>query len=134
MDKQRERPDFSTISGTMVQLGEDDTVAIYRWDGTSWAARFRHGHGELSDATTWFRVNAAWLRSRRVGSVAVLETVKMLTPEMVERIGELHREMDARAAGRAASSRVAMAAFRQRLRRLASRLRGWSVRQIHRLG
>ena len=124
MDKQRERPPFSTISGTMVQLGDDDTVAVYRWNDLSWVAHFRHGCGELSDAATWFRAHAGWLRARRVGSAAVLESVATLPPEMVERIGELHRKRDAKAARRAAASIAAMGAFGQRLRQLASRLHG----------
>ena len=47
MDSKRERPPFSTISGTSVRLNERDTIAIYRWDDLSWVAHFRDGYGEL---------------------------------------------------------------------------------------
>jgi hypothetical protein len=134
MNTQRERPPFSTISGTMVQLGARDTIAIYRWDGLSWVAHFRYGCGELSDAATWFRANAGWLRSCRVGSVAVLETVAMLTPEMIEKIGHLHRQTEARRANRAGASLAALGAFGRACGEIASSLHGWSVRLIHRAG
>ena len=91
MKVQREQPPFSTISGTSVRLSDRDTIAIYRWDDCSWVAHFRDDGGELSDATTWFRVHAGWLRSCRVGSLAALETVEVLTPEWVARIAQLHQ-------------------------------------------
>jgi hypothetical protein len=131
---QRERPPFSTITGTMVQLGGRDLVAIYRWDDLSWVAHFRDGCGELSDATTWFRVHAGWLRSCRVGSVAALETVATLTPEMIERIARLHRQTEAEQARRAGASLAAIAAFGRACGDIASRLHGWSVRRLHRAG
>jgi hypothetical protein len=131
---QRERPPFSTITGTMVQLGGRDLVAIYRWDDLSWVAHFRDGCGELSDATTWFRVHAGWLRSCRVGSVAALETVATLTPEMIERIARLHRQTEAEQARQAGASLAAIAAFGRACGDIASRLHGWSVRRLHRAG
>ena len=134
MNTQPERPPFSTISGTMVQLGARDTVAIYRWDDLSWVAHFRDGCGELSDAATWFRVHAGWLRSCRVGSVAALETVTTLTPEMIEKIGRLHRHTEAQRARRADASLAAIAAFRRVCGEVASTLHGWSARLIHRAG
>jgi hypothetical protein len=131
---QREKPPFSTISGTMVQLGARDMVAIYRWDDLSWVAHFRDGCGELSDAATWFRVHAGWLRSCRVGSVAALETITTLTPEMVEKLGHLHRQTEAQRARRAAASSAAIAALGRTWGEVVSRLHGWSVRLIHRAG
>jgi hypothetical protein len=134
MNTQSEKPPFSTISGTMVQLGARDTIAIYRRNDLSWVAHFRDGCGELSDAATWFRVHAEWLRSRRVGSVAALETVMTLTPEMIERIGHLHRQTEARQASRAGASLAAIAAFERVCGKVASTLHGWSTRLIHRAG
>lgn len=134
MNSQRERPPFSTISGTMVQLGARDTIAIYRWDDLSWVAHFRDGCGELSDAATWFRANAGWLRSCRVGSVAVLDTVTTLTPEMIEKIGHLHRQTEAKRARQAAASLAAIAAFGRACGEIGSTLQRWSVRLIHRAG
>jgi len=134
MDIQRERPPFSTISGTMVRLGERDTIAIYRWDDLSWVAHFRDGYGELSDAATWFRTNARLMRSCRIGSAAAVETVEMLTPEMISRIARLHRRADARRSSRAAVSANAVAAFRRVCAQIASALHGWSDKLIHRAG
>jgi hypothetical protein len=134
MNMQRERPPFSTISGTMVQLGARDLIAIYRWDDLSWVAHFRDGCGELSDASTWFRVHAGWLRSCRVGSMAALETITTLTPEMIEKIGGLHRQTEAQQARRAGASLAAIAAFGRACGEAASTLHGWSVRLIHRAG
>jgi len=134
MDAQRERPPFSTLSGTSVRLSERDTIAIYRWDGLSWVAHFRDGCGELEDAATWFKVNAGLLRSCRVGSVAALETVEMLTPEMISRIARLHRRLDAERVARAQSSANAAAAFRRTCARVGAKLHGWRASLIRRAG
>jgi len=131
---QRERPPLSTITGTMVRLGAQDTIAIYRWDDLSWVAHFRDGCGELSDAATWLHANAGWLRSCHAGSVAVLETVTMLTPEMIEKIGHLHRRAEAQCASRASASRAAIVDLGRVRGKIASTLHRWSVRLIHRAG
>jgi hypothetical protein len=134
MNVQRERPPFSTISGTSVRLSERDTIAIYRWDGLSWVAHFREGHGELDDAATWFRVHAGLLRSCQVGSIAKLETVEMLTPEMISKIARLHRRRDADAAAQAQASARAAAAWRRTCEQLAATLNRWRVRLVRRTG
>jgi hypothetical protein len=134
MNIQRERPPFSTISGTSVRLSERDTIAIYRWDGLSWVAHFRDGYGELSDAATWFRVHAGLLRSLQVGSVAKLETVEMLTPEMISRIARLHRRADAQRSGQPGAAPNLAAAFRRACEQVAAALHGWSDGLIGRAG
>lgn len=134
MNIQRERPPFSTISGTTVQLSARDTIAVYRWDDLSWVAHFRDGRGELSDAATWFRAHATWLRSCRVGSVAAIETVALLTPEMIEKIGHLHRQTEAKRASQAGASIAAIDAFGRACAEIAATLQRWSVRLIHRAG
>ena len=134
MDAKRERPPFSTISGTSVRLSERDTIVIYRWDGLSWVAHFRDGHGELEDAATWFRVHAGLLRSCRVGSIAALETVEMLTPELISKIARLHRRLDAERAARAQASANAAAAFRRTYARVGAKLQGWRASLIRRAG
>jgi len=131
MTIQRERPSLSTISGTTVQLGARDTIAIYVWDGLSWVARFRDGRAELSDAASWFRVHAGLLRSCRVGSVAAIETVGMLSPAMMEKIARLHLETDARRVARVRASTTSAAAFRRLCADAASTLRAWSVKLMH---
>lgn len=134
MDVQRERPPFSTISGTSVRLNERDTIAIYRWDGLSWVAHFRDGYGELDDAATWFRVHAGLLRSCRVGSLSALETVELLTPEMISKIARLHRRVAAERAARAQAAANAAAAFRRIGARFAARLHGWRAGLARRTG
>ena len=134
MNIQSERPPFSTISGTSVRLSERDTIAIYRWNDLSWVAHFRDGYGELSDAATWFRVHAGLLRSCRVGSMAALETVELLTPEMVARIARLHRLTDAQRASRAGAATSLAAVFRRACSTMAATLNAWSDRRIDRAG
>jgi len=128
MKVQREQPPFSTISGTSVRLSERDTIAIYRWDDLSWVAHFRDGYGELSDAATWFRVHAGWLRSCRVGSLAALDTVEILTPEMVARIARLHQRVAAERARRDATSAALAIAVRRVCARMVAALQGWRMR------
>jgi len=130
---QHERPPFATISGTTLQLGARDTIAIYVWNELSWVARFRNGRGELSDAATWFRVHAGLLRSGRVGPVATIDTVETLSPEMTERIAQLHQDMDARRALRPRSSTTS-GALRRICAHMASTLSAWSARATHRPG
>src|SRR5262245_49054292 len=106
MKMQHQRAPFSTISGTMVRLSARDTVAFYRRDDLSWVAHFRGGRGDLSNVATWFRAN-----SGRFGPVAALQNVTMLTPAMIERIDQLHRQIEAKDERRGASSKAAVAAF-----------------------
>ena len=133
MNIQRETPPFSTLRGTTMHLGERDVIAIYCWDSLSWVARFRDGRAELSDAASWFRVHGGLLRSCRVGSVAAVETVEMVTPEMIERIARLHRQTTEQRA-RAGVSTTSVAALRRACAELASTLNGWSARLMHRAG
>ena len=134
MNVQREQPPFSTISGTSVRLSDRDTIAIYRWDGLSWVAHFRDGHGELEDAATWFKAHAGLLRACQVGRIAALETVEMLTPEMISKIARLHRRRDAEQAARAEASASAAAAFRRACAQLAATLEGWRASLVRRIG
>jgi len=134
MNVQREQPPFSTISGTSVRLSDRDTIAIYRWDGLSWVAHFRDGHGDLEDAATWFKVHAGLLRSCRVGSIAALETVEMLTPEMISKIARLHRRRDADRAALAEATANAAATFRRVFTQLAAKLHGWRAGLARRAG
>ena len=134
MNTHRERPPLSTISGTMMRLSERDTIAIYRWDELSWVAHFRDGYGELSDAATWFRVHAGLLRSYRVGSLAALETVETLTPEMISRIARLHQWTDAQLSRQPAAVIALSSAFRWTCARIASALHGLTDRLLHRVG
>lgn len=134
MNDQRQRPPFSTISGTSVRLSDRETIAIYRWDGLSWVAHFRDGHGELSDAATWFRAHAGLLRSHRVGSPAVLETVENLTPEMIARVARLHQRVAAEHAREDAAMAALADAGARAWGRAVAALRAWRVRLLRRAG
>jgi hypothetical protein len=64
--------------------------------------------------------------------VAALETITTLTPEMIEKLGHLHRQTEAQRARRAGASLAAIAALGRACGEVASRLHGWSVRRMHR--
>lgn len=127
-------PPFSTISGTSVRLSEHESIAIYRWDSCSWVAHFRDGHGELSDAATWYRAHAGLLRSYWVGSPAALESVEVLTPELIATIAGLHRQLDAERARQEAAPAALAAAVRRACARMVSALHGWRPRLHGRAG
>jgi len=134
MNVQREQPPFSTISGTSVRLSDRETIAIYRWDGLSWVAHFRDGYGELEDAATWFKAHAGLLRACQVGRIAALETVEMLTPEMISRIARLHRRRDAEDAARAEAWAKATAPLRHAGLQLIATLHGLGTSLVRRAG
>ena len=134
MNVQREKPPFSTISGTSVRLSDRDTIAIYRWDGLSWVAHFRDGHGELEDAATWFKAHAGLLRACQVGRIAALETDEMLTPEMISKIARLHRRRDAEDAARAEAWAKATAPLRHAGLQLIATLHGLGASLVRRAG
>ena len=134
MDVQREQLPFSTISGTSMRLSECDTIAIYRWEDLSWVAHFRDGYGELYDAATWFRAHAGLLRSSRVGSVAAIETVEMLTPEMISKIARLHQRVNAQRERQAAALTAPAVAFWRACAQMVCALHGWRVRLLRRAG
>jgi hypothetical protein len=134
MKIQREQPPFSTISGTSVRLSERDTIAIYRRGGLSWVAHFRDGYGELNDAATWFRAHAGLLRSSRVGSVAALDTVEMLTPEMISNIARLHQRVDTKRVHDGATFTSPAVAFGQACAQMLCALQGWRIRRLRRAG
>jgi hypothetical protein len=134
MDTQREQPPFPAISGTSVRLGERDTIAIYRLDDLAWVARFRDGQGELHDAAAWFRDNARLLRSSRVGPVSAIETVNVLTPELVARIAQLHQRVNERRARQPAALAAPAVAIRRACARMVTKLQGWRVQLLRRAG
>jgi len=134
MKVQREQPPFSTISGTWVRLSERESIAIYRRDGLSWVAHFRDGYGELNDAATWFRAHAGLLRSARVGSVAALDTVEMLTAEMISNIARLHQRVDAERGHDGAPFMSPAVAFGRACAQMLCALQGWRIQRLRRAG
>jgi len=128
MNVQRERPPFSTITGTTVRFGERETVAIYRWDGLSWVAHFRDGCGEIQDAVSWFKAHASLLQSRGGCSSPALKTVEMLTPELISKIERLHRQRDAEDAARAQAWARTTAPLRRARQQVVATLQSWRSR------
>ena len=43
-----------SIEGHLLQLGDAREVALYRRDGTLWAAEFANGRCEILEAARWF--------------------------------------------------------------------------------
>jgi hypothetical protein len=90
MQANREEPPPTTVTGTVMRLGEQHHVAIYTRNGTCWIAEFRGGRAELSDAATWMRMVPAALNSHRGRKVA-LDSMTDLTADVRARIEALHR-------------------------------------------
>lgn len=74
------------------------------------------------------------LRSSGVGSVAAIETVEMLTPEMISKIAELHKRVSAQSERRAAALTAPAAAFHRACAQRMCALLGWRVRLPRRAG
>lgn len=91
LQPRHDSPGAPQIEGNLLQLGADHQIAIYRRDGACWVAEFRHGRGELTDATSWFRVPAGALLSCHRWRAAALDTMQALTPEFIDKIEQLHR-------------------------------------------
>jgi hypothetical protein len=128
MNNRPEEPLAPPISGTWVQLGERESIAIYVWNDLSWVAHFRGGSCELSDAAMWFKTHAEMLRSHWVAWPAALESVQTLTPEMVARIARLHQLAAEEQTRREAASAAFVASLGKACARAVSALRGWRAR------
>lgn len=100
MNSTHEHVAAPSIDGNLLHLGEAHWVAIYRREGSSWVAEFRNGHCQLTDAATWFRVPAGALMSCHRWRAATLDTMQALTPELIDRIEQLHRRREHRPADR----------------------------------
>lgn len=85
----------NSIDGHLLQLGDGHEVAIYTRDGVFWVAEFRDGRSELHDASSFFRFHAGSLRYSIRRHAAVVESAAALTPEVLERIERLHRQLNA---------------------------------------
>lgn len=128
MDAYREAALPPAITGTLMHLSERHRVAFYVRDGVSYVAEFREGRGELTDATSWFRVNAGTLRYCH-GRAGALQNKAVLAPEIVEEIEHLHRQVDARDARIIEISTAVLATVQRCCTDIAARIRGSSAKR-----
>jgi hypothetical protein len=84
------------ISGHAIHLSERHVVAVYRRNGVSWVAEFRDGAGELSDPASWFRSMLGTLRYSHGARRSALDSMTVLTPELIFNIEALHSLATAR--------------------------------------
>ncbi len=83
-----------SINGHMITLGAGHSIAIYERNGAGFVAEFRDGRESLEYAGSWFRFNSGALRCIR-GRTA-LEFSMPLTPDMLQKIEQLHAADEAR--------------------------------------
>ena len=69
-----------------------------------------------------------------VGSFAAIETVDMLTPEMISKIARLHQCVNAQRERQAPVLTAPAVAFRQAFAQMVCALQGWRVRLLRRPG
>jgi len=89
------RTSESVISGNVIHIGDEQTVAIYQRNGVCWIADFQRGVGQLVDAASWFRFHAGVLRYSHRRRGQALETMTPISPELAEQIELLHRPAQA---------------------------------------
>ena len=114
----------ATVQGQLLQLDEHHAVATYMRDGTSWVAEFRGDAGALTDAATWYRFHAGELRYSHRRRAAALRSATALTPEIIEKIGQLHRRADVKDTRIAAGAVAALVTMRRHWIEMTAPLRG----------
>jgi hypothetical protein len=88
------------ISGNVIHVDDDQSVAIYQRDGVCWVADFHCGAGQLVDAASWFRFHAGVLRYSHGRRAAALESMAPISPQLAEQIERLHQSPNSAAPGR----------------------------------
>jgi hypothetical protein len=78
-----------SIQGQLLRQSERREVAIFLRDGVLWVADFIDGHGQLIDATTWFRFNCGALTTAHARRRMVFESAIPLSEALVARIERL---------------------------------------------
>ena len=87
----------TTIQGQLLRIDDHHEIAIHTRNGRAWVADFVNGHGELMDATTWFRSHCGVFAVSHAWRRIALQTATPLSEEVVARIEALHkREESAR--------------------------------------
>jgi len=84
------RNETAVPNGSLLRLGEEREIAIYRRDGVAWIADFRGGRGELFTVGEWFALNGRGSLLRRAG----LASIAPLPADVIERIERLHGAED----------------------------------------
>jgi len=121
MDARREDPSPATVTGTVMQLGQDHRVAFHLRNGTWWIAEFQGDRAELNDATTWARQVPSALGTHGLRAAALAATTE-LSPDLRERIEALHRRAD-EASSATSASRTWTAVARRWLEKIAASAR-----------
>lgn len=89
MDVNRTQGSTSTISGSVLRLGDKLAIAIYLRDGAVSVADFREGRGRIMNLAEWHTVHARRLaHAQRRGEV---EIVSPIPEEVAARIERMHR-------------------------------------------
>lgn len=122
------------LSGHMIDLGAEHSIAIYVRNGVCWVAEFRYGRGEFTCASEWFRFHAGALRYCHNRRAAALKSAMPLTLEMLHRIERLHRQSEAREERMRAVRRSFAAAMQRFLIGVLSRLRGGAAKISQTIG
>jgi len=87
------------ISGNVIRVDDDQSVAVYRRHGVCWVADFQCGTGQLVDAATWFRFHAGVLRYSHGRRAAALESMAPISPQLAAQIERLHQSPNSTAPG-----------------------------------
>lgn len=83
------------VQGQFLRLSEHREVAIYLLEGRLWVADFIDGRGELFEPETWFRFNCGSPGVRAARRRILLESGMPLSADVVARIEDLHRALNA---------------------------------------
>ena len=116
MDFRPENPSVSSIQGQLLRLSERRQVAIYRREDRLWVADFIDGHGELIDATTWFRFNCGTLATTHARRRMVRESAIPISSQLVAKIERLHCPVNVNKGGAMVALAGAIATHRSRSR------------------
>jgi hypothetical protein len=123
----------NSIDGHLLQLGEGHEVAIYTRDGVFWVTEFRDGGSELLDAATFFRFHAGVLRYSIRRRATAFECATALTPEVLERLELLHRQLEAQDAKILDTARAVVAPVMRCFRGLTLMIRSRTAKIAERL-
>ena len=107
-----------SIDGHMTILGPAHLIAIYERNGEHYVAEFHGSRGELTRASSWYRLNAAALRRRQAAFSRPLDRAALRSIE------RLHAQAEARQERMLAVPRRLAAAVRDYVAGVLSRLQG----------
>jgi hypothetical protein len=131
MDACPEDKPASDIRGRLIRLGEGHAIAIFSRDKLSWVVEFENGRAELFDAATWFGFCAGTLRYSHVQRATALDSATTLTREVLEKVGQLHRNTRANYLDTDSGVVAALETLQRHCSDMASRVRELASRRSH---